>query len=151
MTERPEGKVKPMNVSNELARLEGAFQNLQQHMTDENRKFTSSLQQQIERLQSAVASLEQSQTRNSAELLTLRMEQLEMRATVSAHGDDLAILKAISCETARRASLMSDTLERQGGELHQLNQVASERATALQSALESLTCTSPQAVLAIPV
>jgi flagellar biosynthesis/type III secretory pathway chaperone len=151
MTERPEGKVKPMNVSNELARLEGAFQNLQQHMTDENRKSTSSLQQQIERLQSAVALLEQSQTGNSRDLFTLRMEQLEMRATVSAHGDDLAILKAISCETARHASLMSDTLERQGSVLQQLNQVASERATALQSALESLTCTSAQAVLAIPV
>jgi TolA-binding protein len=142
VTKRPEGKVKPMNVSNET---------LQQHMTGENQKFISSLQQQIERLQSAVASLEQSQTRNSAELMTLRIEQLEMQATVSAHGDDLAILKAINCETARRASLMSDTLERQGSVLRELNQVASERATALQSALESLTCASPQPVLAIPV
>ena len=142
MMERPEGNVKPMNVSNET---------LRQHMAGENQKFTSSLQQEIERLQSAVASLEQFQTRNSAELMTLRMEQLEMQAIVSAHGHDLAILKAINCETARRASLMSDTLERQGSVLRELNQVASERATALQSALESLTCASPQPVLAIPV
>ena len=176
------------SLANDLARcLAGAFQNLQQHISAENQKFNSSLQQQIQRLQSsvegvanlsqpvaelasaiseqrsanaanleqyqqlstAVAAIEQSQTRNNTEIVTLRVEQLEMRATVGTHSEDLKVLSATASETARRVALMSDMLDRQGNVLRQLHQVETKRAAALERAFESLTCTSVQPLLAI--
>jgi len=103
-----------------------------------------------EQLGATVATLEQSQNRNHTELVTLRIEQMEMRATVSTHADDLAILKGTASETARRVAGMSDVLDRQSNVLRHLHAMETKRAAALEQAFESLTRTELQPRLAIP-
>jgi hypothetical protein len=116
----------------------------------EQRSANAGQIERYEQLGATVATLEQSQTRNNTELVTLRIEQLEMRATVSTHADDLAILKGTACETARRVAGMSDVLNRQNNVLRHLHAMETKRAAALERAFESLTRTELQPLLAIP-
>jgi len=115
----------------------------------EQRTANATQIERYEQLGATVATLEQSQNRNNTELVTLRIEQMEMRATVSNHADDLAILKGTACETARRVAGMSDVLDRQSNVLRQLHAMESRRAAALERAFESLTCTELQPRLAV--
>ncbi len=115
----------------------------------EQRTANATQIERYEQLGATVGTLEQSQNRNNTELVTLRIEQMEMRATVSNHADDLAILKGTACETARRVAGMSDVMDRQSNVLRQLHAMESRRAAALERAFESLTCTELQPRLAI--